>query len=507
MSVPDWMTPALTLIKSDDSQTDYSWDDYLKNSACVMEALYRRGIRQGDFIAVIPLNLPESFFVLFGIIMLGAVPVPINVPLIKEPEQKELKAILADCKPKLVLANACLDEYLTDINHTSFEQLLSEDDGKDLAPYSSGWPSPQRLMIMPYTSGTTGGPKGVMLTRENIENRVNAITKELKISSKEKLLSYLSLGHISELIATFFGQLSANYRVYFTEYAKEVIRDREKFRKALPTVLQTVKPTVFLAVPKVWTNIWKEIEKKTRHIPIDLGKRGFFRDIIINRIKKQLGFDETKHFISAGSKFSSEDWQFFAHLDIYIDDVYGQTETAGPLTLNGKPIGNTFVARGENDEILVSGLNVMLGYFNNTEATAKVLKNGVFHTGDVGLWQNPDQVWCSGRLNDGFKNAQGEFVSPEKIEELEGIAKKITDIEEVIVCGADKPYNVALVFSSQPSNDLYRKIEPKITKVGQGMFRIRKFLLINSNELELTPTLKIKRKNMIKKFESQINLL
>lgn len=502
MSTPDWMVPALTLIKKDGSLVDYSWDDYIKYSNHVMEALYRRGIRQGDFVGVIPLNLPESFFALFGIMTLGAIPVPINVPLIKELGQKELKTILANCKPKLVIANACLDEYLTNIKHISFEKLTSEGIEDNLALFDVNGTNPKKLMIMPYTSGTTGGPKGVMLSRKNIENRVDAIIKELGISSEERLLSYLSLGHISELIATFFGQLSAGYRVYFTEYAQEVVRDREKFKKALPAVLQTEKPTVFLAVPKVWSNIRKEIEKKTKYIPLNLGRVGFFRNIIVNKIKRHLGFEETKHFISAGSKFSSEDWLFFARLGIVIDDVYGQTETAGPVTINGKPIGNTFVARGEDDEILVSGPNVMLGYFNNPEATAKVLKNGVFHTGDVGLWQNPNQVYYGGRLSDSFKLTQGEYVSPEKIDELENEVKKISGAEEAIICGDGKPYLVALIFTSKPAAELRN-----ITKVGQGIYNVKKFLVVDPKELELTPTLKVKRKKMIKKFENEINTL
>src|SRR3989344_3311180 len=374
MLVPVWTSPSLTLIKEDGSQVDYSWDDYVKSCANVMEALYRRGVRSGDLVAVIALNLPESFFVLLGTITLGAVPVPINVPLIKEPEQKDLKSILNDCKPKLVLANACLDEYLTDIEHVSFEQLLSEGCSEEPAP-SDAWTNPKQLMIMPYTSGTTGGPKGVMLSKDNIDNRVKAITEELGISTEERLLSYLSLGHISELIATFFGQLYSGYRVFFTEYAREIVRDREKFRHVFPIVLQAVKPTVFLAVPKVWINFRREIERKTKYIPVNLARRGFLKDIIVAKIKKRLGFEETTKFISAGSKISPEDVNFFAKLGIYIDDVYGQTETAGPVTINGKSIGDTRITMGKDDEILVGGPNVMLGYFNNPEATAKVLEN------------------------------------------------------------------------------------------------------------------------------------
>lgn len=502
MLVPVWTAPALTLIKTDGSRVDHTWDDYARRSADVMKAIYHHGVRKGDFVVVIALNLPESFFVLLGIMALGAVPIPINVPLIKEPGQKDLKSILNDCKPKLVLANECLDEYLKDIGHLSFENILSGGQNDNPLVRDAGWPELNQLVIMPYTSGTTGGPKGVMLTSENIANRVDAIVNELGISSEERMLSYLSLGHISELIATFFGQLSARYRVYFTEYAREVVRDREKFRQAFPTVLQAVKPTLFLAVPKVWVNIRREIEQKTRYIPLNLGRRGFFRDIIVDRIKKRLGFDETKHFISAGSKLSTQDKRFFSKLGIYIDDVYGQTETAGPMTLNGKPIGETTITVGKDDEILVRGSNVMIGYYGKVKATAKVLENGIFHTGDAGIIDPEGQIYYGGRLSDSFKLAQGEYISPEKIDELENEIRKISGVDETIVCGDGKPYLVALVFTSKTAAELRN-----ITNVGQGIYNIKKFLAVDPKELELTPTLKVRRRLMLKKFESQINSL
>ncbi len=493
--------PSLVLLEKNGRKTTYTWGYYYAQALKVANGLYLKGVKKGDFVAIIALNLPESFFTLLGTILLGAVPVPINVPLIKEPEQKDLKSILNDCKPKLVLANACLDEYLTDIKHVSFEKLLSESNDKDLDCSDVGGLNPKQLMIMPYTSGTTGGPKGVMLTGENIKNRVDAITQELGISQEERLLSYLSLGHISELIATFFGQLSVGYRVYFTEYAREVIRDREKFRQAFPTVLQAVKPTVFLAVPKVWINFRREIEKKTKYIPLNLGRVGFFRNLIVSKIKKRMGFEETTKFISAGSKLSPEDKNFFAGLGIYIDDVYGQTETAGPLTLNGRPIGDTSVIIGKEDEILVEGPNVMLGYFNNAEATARVMENGTFHTGDTGLWQN-GRVYYGGRLSDSFKLAQGEFISAEKIDELENEIQKVSGADEAIVCGDGKPYLIALVFTSKPSAELRN-----IIQVGQGIYNIKKFLAVAPKELELTPTLKVRRKVMLKKFEKEIDKL
>ncbi len=490
---------ALILLEKDGRERISNWNDYQDKALAAASALYQNGVRNGDFVAVIALNLPESFIVMLGIILLGAVPVPINVPLIKELGQKDLKFILNDCRPKLVLANGCLAKYLPDIEHRVLEIFLEPKYSRLDNPKSS-WQN-NELLIMPYTSGTTGGPKGAMLSTGNITDRVDAIVRELSVSSSERVLSYLSLGHISELVATFLGQLQAGYRVYFTEHIKDIVENREKFRAAFPSVLQKVQPTVFLAVPKVWTNFRKEIERKTRFIPFNLSRRGLIHDHIVKKIKQRLGFEKTRCFVSAGSLFSQEDANFFAKLEIDIDDIYGQTETGGPLTINGKVVGNTSVLLGKDGEILVKGPNVMLGYFNRPEATAEVLKEGVYHTGDTGI------VLCGGRLGDGYKNAQTEFVSPEKIEEREESIRKIEGVDEAIVCGEGKPYDVALVFSSNPSEKLRRKLKVEITKIGQGMYRVRKFLLVNSRELELTPTLKVKRKKMLQKFQKEIDEL
>lgn len=499
--------PAMVLLKKNGSRIVYSWKDYENKVRRVLRALRHLGIGKGDFVVLAAPNLPESFFVLLGTIAAGAVPVPINLPLLKEPGQNEFLSIVVNCRPKLILASSCLAKYLSKVKYMTFEELLFRGSivAEPIKPDDIKT-DPNSLLIMPYTSGTTGNPKGVMLSTENILDRVSAIVHELKATSQERILSYLSLGHISELVATFFGQLYGGYCVYFTEYTQDTLENREKFRTAFPLILRTVRPTVFLAVPKVWTNIRKQIEHKTRYVPLDLGKQGLIRDFVVSKIRGRLGFDETRHFVSAGSKISPEDTNFFAKLGIRISDVYGQTETGGPLALNGKILGNASVTVGEGSEILVSGPNVMLGYYNNPEVTRQVLNKGIYRTGDIGRWTDKT-VFYAGRLRDGFKNAQGEFVTSAKIEELEDKARKIPGVDEVIICGDGKPYPVALVFSAAPSEELKNRLKTALPKVESGLFMIGNFLLADLSAVELTPTLKVKRNATIKKFEKEISKL
>ncbi|MBI4158032.1 MAG: AMP-binding protein [Candidatus Yanofskybacteria bacterium] len=501
---------ALVLLNKDGSIKNYSWQHYSSQAKHASRALIHFGINKGDFIVIAAPNLPESFFVMLGIIAIGAVPVPINIPLLKEPGQKEFKHILNDCRPKLILASSCLSKYLTDTKHMTFEDLLlrgsflqkpADDKTRGIET------NPNKLLIMLYTSGTTGQPKGVMLSRKNISNRVRAIVKELKVTRQERIFSYLLLGHISELIATFFGQLEAGYTVFFSEYSGEILENREQFRAAFPDILQVVKPPIFLAVPKVWENMRKSIEKKTRFLPIQLNCRGVINNFVVKAILKKIGFNQTRFFVSAGSKLSQKDKQFFEEIEVTIDDIYGQTETAGPLTLNGKTVGNTNVSLGENDEILVTGPNVMLGYYNNPKATAEVIKNGFYHTGDIGLRDSEGRIFYAGRMGDKTKNSQGEFVDPIKIEELENEIKQIRGVDEVVIFCEGKPHPIALVFTSKPHKNLELDLKKLLPQIGGGFYKIDSFLIVDSNLLELTPTLKVKRKAMFRKFEKEIEKL
>src|SRR3989344_4866467 len=363
-------SPALIFLNKNGGKITYSWEDYKQNAIWAATGLKDLGVRENDFVAIIPLNLPESFFVLLGIMLIGAIPVPINPQLVREPGLKELKSILNDSKPKLFLANYCLEKHLKELSPFPIGLVLTTGKFSDQDKSPSGYQKRsdlQRLLVMPYTSGTTGGPKGVMLSHGNIIDRVEAITQALEVNSKDRVLSYLSLGHISELIATFFGQMKAGYTVYFTEHAKEIINDKEKFKKALPHILQKIKPTIFLAVPKVWQNIRKEIDKKTKNIPfnIQLDSGSLVANLIVKIIKKKLGFHRTNIFISAGSKLSPDDKVFFNKLGIVIKDIYGQTETGGPLIIDGQVLGDAHVFSGKENEILVEGPNVMLGYFGS----------------------------------------------------------------------------------------------------------------------------------------------
>jgi len=531
--------PAMVLLKKNGGKVEYAWFDYKERVLQVMEGLKGRGLKVGDFVPIIALNLPESFFAILGTILAGMIPIPINVMLLKEAGQKELNKILENCRPALVLGNECLRKLLPD-NCISITQIFTE--GHEIMESRNRGPNrkitklepeprnPQEILIMSYTSGTSGKPKGVMLSEAGVIDRVAAITNELQVTRQERFLSYLPLGHISELIATFFGQIHSGYTVYFTEHIEELIRDREKFRKVFPKILQQAQPTIFLAVPKVWMNFRKKIEYKLKKIPLFIRGSGPVKSFLVKLIKRQLGFQKTRVFISAGSPIDQSEVDFFKNLDINIDDIYGQTETGGPILINGKKIGDVMVImlvkkeeKEEQKEIVVQGPCLMLGYYNNPKATAKALEDInnsgklIYHTGDACKYGKtlsgiPGLI-CAGRLDNGFKLANGEFISAPKIYELENEIKKVNGVEEVIICGEGKPSLVALIFSDKyythglPCEYFGRKIDQRCQEIGEGLYKIRACWFADKDELEYTATMKIKRKEVIKKFQGVIGTL
>ncbi|MBI2676989.1 MAG: AMP-binding protein [Candidatus Yanofskybacteria bacterium] len=535
--------PALVLLKKDGTKEKYSWEDYLHchafSAAIALQDLNLVDPSKSEkenFVAIVPVNLPESFFTILGIIMAGGVPVPIHPMLLKEPDK--VKAILDHCQPKITLISECLADEYKENGHTTItvEQLLAlgkkicKNKGVKRLYHNDKVRNPNRLLIMPYTSGTTGGPKGVMLSHENILDRTKAVIKALQIGPEDRVLSYMTLGHISELIASFFGQLIGGYTVYFTEFST----DREKLKEKFTSILKRVRPTAFLGVPKVWINIETGVKEKLKLAGKLAGLVPIY--FLKDKIKQELGLDHTRIAISAGSEISRHEINFFRKLGLNIMDIYGQTETAGPLLLNGAVIGNTNQVFLEpfSKEIVVTGKAVMLGYYNNPKAnenhfeekiyqthppTEEPLRERLYHTEDTGKFNFSNKtISITGRIGEGYKTAQGEYVTGESIQKLEQEVKdKIRDVDpqaEVVICGKNKPYQIALIFlNNRPSDKkglakLHETLKSKTGAIGKGLMKIGNIAILSSQtDLILTPTLKPRKKEIIEKFKKLIDEL
>lgn len=549
---------ALVYMPKNGKQVTYSWRAYLYQASLFARVLQSYGIGAGDFVAVVSLNVPESFIALLGVILTGAVPVPINVMLLKDDECLELNQIIANCCSKLLIYSEGITRKIKpalkgrcsrDIEDIIMEGNLLGKAGNIFKEFIERSTQANELFLMPYTSGTGGSPKGVMLCEKNIADRVEAVADRLGIDEHERVLSYLPLGHISELIATFFGQLYLGYQVYFTEYAKDVLGDRAEFRKMFPAILRCAKPTLFIGVPAIWKSFCEKIESSAafRYVSM-LSKR-----LAVFLLRRHMGLNKTRFLISAASKLDDHDQRYLsAALGSAIDDIYGQTETAGPLIINGEIIGNVGIVFDRAvREIKVIGNCVMLGYYGygREGVFEKVFIPGpgintaeVYKTGDAG--QCSSRVWLygkicpaplvpstayvgrlfgelgdangrvtfSGRIKDAFKLANGEYVSEHMIGELEGSIMHLepTKIKAVIVCGAGKKNPVAMIFvpfADVHDYKLRQQLKKGMPQIGEGMYKIKDFVLLDSAELVLGPTMKIKRDDVINKYNNVISAM
>lgn len=526
----------LTVLNDDGSQTLFQRGYYIFRAMCVAKALKSNNVGEGNFVAIVPLNLPESFWGLLGIMLVGAIPVPIHPIFLKEADLSDVLEVLNDCKPKLLIANEQIAEFLKGLAFKSITELVdlgamqftNELRGKkysELDFYEDGnsirsncfdfvyrKKNPADILIMPYTSGTHK-MKGVMLSQQNIMDRVLAVGKELDITDNDRLFSFLPLAHISALIADFLCQLVFGYQVFFIKEAELIIKDRTQFKKAVKHGIGRSRPTIFLNVPLGWANIKKEIEKA---VPI-----GILRRFLRRLIRRGAGLDKVRHFISAASILHSKDLMFFDRIGIRIRDIYGLTEVAGPLTIDGRLIGDgsTKVSIDpDSGEILIGGPCVMNGYFDQTanDKAFTTIINGTrfYRTGDLAdryFYAQTSLIKYAGRIGDTIKLANGEKVSQVQIDNLEEKIKKIDpEIIEVIVCGDGLPQLFAMVFTDQKkykyekNSEFTKKLTKGIATLGQGggMLKIGGWELIDTIQLEYTPTMKLKRGNIIRKFKN-----
>lgn len=543
-------------------ETQYSWGEYREKAELVAIALSALGLikpREDNFIAFLALNLPESFFTLWGIIIAGGIPVPLNVLLLRDqndPERRQIKYILNHCRPRALLANKELREYLASANigFLDFDLLLAQGQA---ATNNAPLPSkavrlptqPRDLLIMPYTSGT-GSPdgvasKGVMLSHENITNSVSAIITEFGLTDQERVFSYLPLGHISELITSFFGQLLSGYTVYFSAYARTAISHPEQFKENFSSILTAVRPTAFMAVPRVWINIknkikqgWqKKIHKLFVFLPSSWRQKiaqspGLFR-LARPLIKANLkSFRHTRHFVSAADILSPELFSFFVRVGIRLDDVFGLTETAGPLLRNGQPLGRGhLIILNHDGEMMVSGPRVMLGYYMDREANQRAFREmegrRFFLTGDLGDYASlPDdqsgrspRFVIKGRKGYGFKTSQGEFLRDEKILSLEAEARAaLGDMDpaaEVLICRGGGGYPVALVFlngqltgNAAKRDGLKKEVGRRVLGAGKGIYAVKNFALFNTEtDLLVTATAKTRKNLLISRHKELIDRL
>jgi len=390
------------------------------------------------------------------------------------------------------------------------------------------------LACIIYTSGTTGNPKGVMLSHGGILSNCEGaqeILKSLVKKDKPVFLTWLPLSHSYEHTVQYV-QISLGAKVFYAESLEKLLSN-----------MSIAKPTIMTAVPRFYQNLFikisnnflkqKGLKKKLIENTILFGtkilknERLNFRQKIINficeitvrkKIKEQFG-GKLKAFVSGGGALDQKIGEFLNSVGLPTLQGYGLTETSPVVSCNipgkikietvGPPFKTNQVKIAHDGEILVKGENVMLGYWNNKKETEDIIIDGWLHTGDIGEITKDGNLKITDRKKEIIVNLGGDNISPSKIENLLCLNEKI---KQSYVYGNKKTYLVALIVSESLENK--NEIEIYLEKLNKNLSsveKVKKFKLIDDEfTIEngmLTPTLKLKRKKILKKYKEDLEKL
>lgn len=419
---------------------------------------------------------------------------------------------------------------------------------------------PTDLAILIYTSGTTGPPKGAMISHKNLMFQISNLTPIVGFGPDDEQLSFLPLCHIAERSFSVFLPLFAGSIVNFVEGLDTV-----------PENIREVSPTIFFAVPRIWEKFFSSIslqlsdatavQKLAYKIAIGIGhqlaecklegqqpssilkvKFWIADRLVLKNIKRVLGLDRA-HYLGTGAAPISPDLiRWYLALGLEMFEIYGQTENVGLATSNlsdkfklgtvGPAVPNTEVSISDAGEILLKGPHVFMGYLNQPEKTAETIIGGWLHTGDVGYVDNQGFVKITDRMKDIIITAGGKNITPS---EIENQLKFNPYISDAVVIGDKRKYLSCLIMIDQENvekfaqdhdvpftnfkslckaNEIQDLIWSEIEKVNKGFAQvetIKKFRLIDeiltAEDDELTPTMKLKRSFVNKKYKELIDTM
>ena len=518
----------------------YNWEE-------VTEKIYKLSykiknlIKAGDRILLLSENRPEWLIADLAIMNAGG----ITVPIFTTYAERDYEYILNDCSPSLVIVSNDIQfekikkfidnkkiisfEKIKTFS-TTFESIFNEKYEKEI----NNKLSRKLPACIIYTSGTSGNPKGVILSHGGILSNCEGALELLQPLIKKKeptFLTWLPLSHSYEHTVQMI-QILIGAKVFYAENLEKLISN-----------MGIAKPTIMTAVPRFYQNLFtkininfekqKGLKKLLISKTLDLGKKmlnknemTFFEKIqnficqilVRKKIRNQFG-GNLQAFVSGGGALDKNVGEFLNAIGLPTLQGYGLTETSPVVSCNlpnlvkvdtvGPPFRNNEVRIASDGEILIRGENVMLGYWNQKEATEEVLKNGWLHTGDIGVIDNNGNLKITDRKKDIIVNLGGDNISPSKIENILCLNELI---KQSFVYGDKKNYLVALIVTDK---EIYKeKIQKILENINKNLTlieKIKKFVLIHEeftiNNGMLTPTLKLKRKEIIKNYKQQLENL
>lgn len=547
-----------------------STQEYIDKANTISRALLRMGVQKNDKIAIISSNNRTEWHICdIGILQTGAQTVPIY-PTISEDDyqyilnhSESIYCIVSDSevleKVNLIKANVPLlkevftfNEIAGAKNWNELLELGKDESNQDVVEDRKKSIATTDLATIIYTSGTTGRPKGVMLTHQNIVTDVIMSSSKVPLRKGDaRALSFLPICHIFERMILYLYQYYG-ISVYFAESIEKMSDN-----------LKEVKPNVMTVVPRLLEKVYDKIYAKGAELT-GIKKRLFFwaldlgmqykpnnengawynlqlkiaRKLIFSKWQEALG-GQLDVLVSGSAALQERLARVFSAAGIPVLEGYGLTETSPVISVNelnnkgvrfgsvGRVLEGVEVKIAEDGEILCKGPNVMIGYYKDEEKTNEALKDGYFHTGDIGIIDSDGFLKITDRKKEMFKTSGGKYVAPQV---LENIFKQSRFIEQIMVIGDGQKMPAAFI---QPSFEFvkdwakrkgidigttneeiiknervikrFQKVLDQINEQFGNWEKVKRFELTPDlwtvESGHLTPTMKLKRKIVLEKYK------
>lgn len=565
-------------LQYDDGQQqwiEYSWRETADAVSRWQQALLQEDLNEGDRVAILLRNSWE--WVLFDQAALGLG--LITVPLYTNDRPENIGYILEDAGVRLLLIEGNdqwsmlqeireqlqkLDRIITllPVEHEGWSEKVKN--LNEWLPAATGdfqlidtVKNAEQLATIVYTSGTTGRSKGVMLNHHNILWNAHAGMKSITVFPGDRFLSFLPLSHTLERTLGYYIPVLAGSSVAFARSIPQLAED-----------LETIRPTILVSVPRIFERVYGKIMEKLENGPAvvrglfslaqSTGWRRFLYQqhranwspllllwplmdlLVAHKVRSKFG-GALRFAVSGGAPLSFDISRLFISLGILIQQGYGLTETSPIISANtlednepssvGEPLDGVEIGIGENDELLTRSPSVMMGYWNNQEATSATLdEDGWLHTGDKVRLEN-GHLYITGRLKEIIVLANGEKAAPADMEMAISMDKLI---EQVLIIGEGKPYLSALVVPNpeklhEVSEQLGLSPEKEIDledpslshlvlerishqlRSFPGYTEVRRVALIQEpwtvENYMMTPTLKLRRNQILKQYSEVVETL
>ncbi len=570
----------------------YSWADYYENTKKFALGLASLGFQRGDRLSVIGDNRPQLYWAQMAALCLGGIP----VPLYQDAIEKELEYIIEHSEAKFVVAEdqEQVDKMLALKAKVSRMEMIIYDDPRGMRhynqPFIKSFTEVQALglnfekdrpdffeqevqkgkgedtALIAYTSGTTGNPKGVVLTHSNLLTNVRLISKAEEYRDSDQVMAYLPMAWIGDSIYSLAMLLDIGFTINCPEAATTVMRD-----------MREVGPTVIFCPPRIWENILTTVRVKMEDAAwIKQKMFNFFINNVAQRVsthqlkqqaipfslrllyalgeffvygplRDNLGMRKIRYAYTAGAALGPEVFQFYRSIGVNLKQVYGLTETSAMCTYQpddevkletvGIPCPGTEIKISEGGEVLIKGPGVFQSYYKNPEASSEALKDGWLHTGDAGIIDKDNHLIIIDRAKDVSTLANGTIFAPQFIENK---LKFSPYIREVVTLGQGQEYVTAMINIDMESvgnwsekrnigytsyADLSQKpevcelISQEVKKVNASLNReeqlrgaqIKRFLILHKeldpDDAEITRTRKIRRSFIAQKYADIIDAL